>query len=368
MKIIHVIPSLNIGGAETMMKNLIVEQANAGHNVKVVAFYQSNSSIRKALESIGVGISFIDKKLGVDLSTIVKLKKIFDIESPDVIHTHLHVLPYVFLASGKRNIVHTVHTVADKERNGIAVYLTRMIYRSERVTPVAISDEIRKSISQFHNIPENNIPIVLNGAPISSYFEKEAYNISDKARIIHVGSLIPLKNHELMINAASILKKKNVKFQMEFAGAGYLKDKLQETINNLHLDDCVKFAGLKDDISLFLKDADLFILPSKYEGVPMSLIEAMASGLPIIASNVGGIPDMIDSNENGILINPDASELAETISKLLADNYLRETLGREAVKKSKEFSSETMYKKYMELYQKAESYQKKMINSGGHKQ
>ena len=73
MRIIHVIPNLNVGGAETMMKNLITEQENSGHNVTVIAFYQSDSSIRKALESIGIEIVFIDKKAGFDLSAIFKL-------------------------------------------------------------------------------------------------------------------------------------------------------------------------------------------------------------------------------------------------------------------------------------------------------
>lgn len=370
MRIIHVIPNLNVGGAETMMKNLIIEQANAGHNVKVVAFYQSDSSIRKALEAVGIEILFIEKNPGFDLSVIMKLKRIFDNEYPDVIHTHLYVLPYVFLSSRKRKIVHTIHTVAEKERSGIAVYLTRMIYHSRRVTPVAISAEIRKSVSQFHDIPEDRIPVVLNGSPISNYYKKQSYEILDKVRIVHVGSLIPLKNHELMINVASMLKKQNIQFKMEFAGAGYLKEKLQEQVCNLSLEDCVEFVGLKDDISLFLKDADLFIFPSQYEGVPMSLIEAMASGLPIIASNVGGIPDMIDSSINGILIKPDVSELVNTISLLLGEEHLRESLGKEAVKKSKLFSSSVMYEKYMVLYQKVGSYQKKkkMIISGGQRQ
>lgn len=350
MRIIHVIPNLNVGGAETMMKNLITEQENSGHNVTVIAFYQSDSSIRKALESIGIEIVFIDKKAGFDLSAIFKLKRVFDSKNPDAIHTHLYVLPYVFLASRKRKIVHTIHTVAEKERSGIAVYLTRMIYHSRRVTPVAISDEIRNSISQFHNIPENNIPVVLNGAPISNYYEKESYNISDKARIIHVGSLIPLKNHELMINVANMLKKQNIKFKMEFAGVGNLKDKLEEQVINFHLEDCVEFVGLKDDISLFLKDADLFIFPSQYEGVPMSLIEAMASGLPIIASNVGGIPDMIADGVNGILIQPNEEELLTAIVNITKDRERRETLGKKAILASKRFSASLMCEKYISIY------------------
>lgn len=350
MKIIHVIPNLNVGGAETMMKNLIIEQANAGHDVKVVAFYQSDSSIRKALEAIGIEILFVEKKQGFDFSVISKLKRIFNNECPDVIHTHLYVLPYVFLSSGKRRIVHTIHTVAEKERSGIAVYLTRFIYHSRRVTPVAISDEIRKSISQFHNIPEDRIPVVLNGSPISNYYKKQSYAIPDKVRIIHVGSLIPLKNHELMIEVANMLKKNNVNFKMEFAGAGYLKEKLQEKVCNLGLEDCVEFVGLKDDISLFLKDADLFIFPSQYEGVPMSLIEAMASGLPIIASNVGGIPDMITDMANGILIEPNEEQLFSAIVNIVRDEDKRENIGKGAILASERFSATSMCEKYISIY------------------
>lgn len=350
MRIIHVIPGLNVGGAETMMKNLIIEQMKQGHSVTVIAFYESNSFIKETLKSVGIEIMFLDKKKGLDFTTILQLKEIFDNKNPDVIHTHSHVLPYVFLASRKRKIIHTIHTVARKERRGIAVYLTRMIYHSGRVTPVAISDEIKKSISQFHDIPEDRIPVVLNGAPISNYHKKESYNIANKARIIHVGSLIPLKNHELMIKVAGLLKRQGIKFKMEFAGAGYLKEKLQEQVCNLGLEDCIEFVGLKDDISLFLKDADLFIFPSQYEGVPMSLIEAMASGLPIIASNVGGIPDMITDGVNGILIQPNEEELFTAIVNIAKDRDRREALGKKAILASERFSATLMCEKYISIY------------------
>lgn len=350
MRIIHVIPGLNVGGAETMMKNLSIEQMKQGHSVSVIAFYECDSFIKESLESVGIEIMFLNKKIGFDFTTILQLKEIFDNKNPDIIHTHSHVLPYVFLASRSRKIIHTIHTIAEKERSGIAVYLTRMIYHSRRVIPVAISNEIRKSISQFHHIPENSIPVVLNGVPISHYYEKESYNTPEKARIIHVGSLIPLKNHELMINVACKLKKQNIKFKMEFAGVGYLKDKLQEQVIDLHLEDCVEFVGLKDDISVFLKEADLFIFPSQYEGVPMSLIEAMASGLPIIASNVGGIPDMIADGINGILIQPNEENLYDAITKLINDKKLRKTIGEAAIAESKRFSSSVMCEKYISIY------------------
>lgn len=350
MTIIHVIPSLNVGGAETMMKNLVIEQLHRDNAVVVVEFCKADTSIRKELEANGIEIISLDKKLGFDFSVIVKLRKLFKEKKPDVVHTHLHVLPYVFLAFPKCQIVHTIHTIAEKERSGIAVYITRFIFHSSKVTPVAISEEIRKSISNFHHLPESQVPVALNGVSLTKYYRKENYDLGSEVRIVHVGSLIPLKNHKLMIDVAEKLKNSNIQFTLECAGAGILHDNLQSIINNKGLNGCVKLVGLQSKINLFLKNADIFIFPSQYEGVPMSLIEAMASGLPIIASNVGGIPDMVSDGKNAVLINPSAEDLYSAIITVINNKELRKTIGEAAVIESKRFSSSAMCERYISIY------------------
>ena len=100
-----------------------------------------------------------------------------------------------------------------------------------------------------------------------------------------------------------------------------------------------------------MHNADIFVLPSKYEGMPMTLIEAMGTGLPIIASRVGGIPDMIVSREEGILIEPNLDELVTSLEKLMNNSGLRKNIGEQARIKSQLFSAETMVNNYSKLYE-----------------
>lgn len=112
----------------------------------------------------------------------------------------------------------------------------------------------------------------------------------------------------------------------------------------------ISFCGLQGNVYPFLQSADCFILPSLYEGMPITLVEAMGCGLPIIASAVGGVPDMIENGKSGILISPNADQLVVAIKKLMVDAKLREYLGKNAFVKSRDFSTERMFKGYDNLY------------------
>ena len=113
----------------------------------------------------------------------------------------------------------------------------------------------------------------------------------------------------------------------------------------------VTFGGLCDDVFPRLSRADVFLLPSKWEGIPMTVIEAMGTGLPVIASRVGGLPDMIEDGKEGLLIRPTPQALAEALSKLLASEDLRQALGTAAVEAAQRFSVQTMARKYEALYE-----------------
>lgn len=126
--------------------------------------------------------------------------------------------------------------------------------------------------------------------------------------------------------------------------------KLKQYVKFKKLEDEIEFVGLVDNVEKYLSETDIFILPSKYEGMPMSIIEAMATGLPIVASNVGGIPDMIESGKEGILIEPFAINLAMELEKLLQSEKIRNQLGNAAYEKSFEYSVIKMAERYVEVY------------------
>lgn len=350
MKILQVIPTLNVGGAETMMCNLSCELAKMNHEVIVVSFYKMSSSIVTKLYENNIKVIFLEKRAGFDISILFKLKKIIKEENPDILHTHLHVLPYVWITSGNIRIVHTLHTIASKEQSGIGKKICEFIYKfSSKCIPVAISKNVKNSFdNEYH---ENfSMRIIENGVPIEKIIPKSDYMLKERINCIHVGSFSKVKNHEIMIRSIKKLVDKNYDINLNFYGTGELLDNIEKMVSEYQLEENIIFKGISSNIYTILNKYDIFMLPSKYEGVPMSLLEAMSAGLPCIASNVGGTKDIISSNKDGILINPCMEELTEAIEKLIIDNSFRERIGRNAIIKSRSYSSEVMAQKYIEVY------------------
>lgn len=118
MKVLQFIPNLNTGGAEIMMENLSRQLANMDIELKVICFYQGETHISRRLGEEKIEIVYLDKKMGFDFSILRKIRKIVLDFKPDVLHTHLNILPYVFLATRKTKIVHTIHSIASKEQVG----------------------------------------------------------------------------------------------------------------------------------------------------------------------------------------------------------------------------------------------------------
>ncbi len=350
MKILQIIPSLKIGGAETMMCNLSCELAKQNHEVVVVAFYETETFLNEKLKKSGVKVIGIDKKSGFNFKTLKIIKNIIKIEKPDVIHTHLYVLPYVWLVSGKTKIVHTLHSIAPKEQSGIGKKICQFIYKhSKKCTAVAISKMVKKSFDDEYNY-NFKMPIIENGIDFDNILKKENYKFNDSINIFHVGSLIPVKNHELMINSLKELTNKYKNLKLNFYGGGYLLEELKNIVSEGNLTDNIAFEGVKSNINEILKEGDIFILPSQHEGLPLSLLEAMAAGLPCIAANVGGIPDVIEDNVDGVLIQPNEKELIEALEKIILDEKFRKKIGKNAILKSKMFSNTIVTGKYIEVY------------------
>ena len=135
-------------------------------------------------------------------------------------------------------------------------------------------------------------------------------------------------------------------------GQGELLDDCKKLVQDLGLSDLIDFCGVTSDVYSVLSRADGFLLCSHYEGMPMTLIEAMASGLPIVATAVGGVVDMIEDNQCGLLCNDDVDDISEKICTMISDVKLREKCGKEAIKRADAFSSDSMADGYAEIYNK----------------
>lgn len=354
MRILQIIPHLRAGGAEIMVENLTYELIALGHDVNVISLYDFTSPITQRLESRNIRVHFLHKKRGLDYSIIKKLVDIFIDYKPDIIHTHLYVMIYAIPAANKSHVkgrVHTVHSVAKKENAFFHRLLCRGYYHHCNVLPVALSNIIKQTIIEEYKITE--VPVAFNGIDLNRCIIKEDYHIENIIRIIHVGRFAKVKNHSALIKGFSIFHQTHPNAELSFIGTGELEKSSRLLVSALGLAECIHFLGVQADVYPFLNQADIFILPSLWEGTPMTLMEAMGTGLPIIASNVGGIPDMIEDKKEGFLVEPSPQEIADALAKLSEDDVLRADFGRNAFLGAERFSSKITAKNYYEIYKRA---------------
>lgn len=353
MKIMQVIPAFRLAGAEVMCENLCIALKNAGETVIAVSLYSEKTAITGRLEKAGVRIEYLDKKLGFDPSIIFKLVRLFKREKPDVVHTHIYASKYGLIAAvlaGINRKIHTVHSIAQQEQGKLGKKINNFMYQHCGVVPVALSQEVRKSISDVYGLKEDLVPTIFNGIDLSKCITKTNYRENKIFTILHIGRFMQVKNHEILIRSFADFVKEHPCSKLQLLGEGELFAKMQDLAQMLGVVGKVDFLGLQSNVYPYLHDADVFCLPSEYEGVPMTLIEAMGTGLPIIASNVGGISDMLANGESALLVKPKINELEDAMETLYSSEELRAKLGQAACRRSEVFSSEAMAKSYMKVY------------------
>ena len=356
MKIMQVIPYFCFGGAEIMCENLTYALKNAGQEVFAVSLYHDRTPIARRMEEAGIRIVYLDKKLGLDLSMVPKLIEIIRRERPDVVHTHLDVIKYAVLAAklaGVKKCVHTVHSLADREAEGrVQKIINGFYFRRGWSLPVALTPEVRNSVAEFYGLPLSRVSVIYNGIDLSRCVPKTTYETGETVTILHVGRFDVPKNHPGLLEAFRLLLETHPECRLRLVGDGELRPDMEKLAREKGIADFVEFCGMQSNVYPYLHDADIFTLPSIYEGNPMTIIEAMGTGLPIVASRVGGIPDMISDGESGLLVEPEPQSICTDLTRLVGDAALRQRLGLAARKQSQTFSAEHMARDYISCYSK----------------
>ena len=313
MKIIQLIYSLRSGGAEKFVVNLSNQLATEGHDVTICMLLDEtnpNWIFNKQFIHPKVKLKSFGFSEGFSLKKMTTICKYLKLNSPDIVHCHLNVMPYIFplaFSNKKITFIHTIHSIAEKA-SGLRIQrnINRFFYKTNRIIPITISKECKQSFENYYDLP--NTVRIDNGCPAikpSKYFtdvqnEIQKFKHTKNTKIfIHIARCHPAKNQELLINAFNKLYADNVDFSLIIVGAGYNSKegiKLQQ-IANPH----IYFLGEKNNVGDYLLCADAFCLSSIYEGLPISLIEAMSCGVTPICTAVGGIPDVITDKKHGYL-------------------------------------------------------------------
>lgn len=353
-RVFQIIPNLALAGAEIMLENLIFGLHNDDFEVSVVSLYNEQSAITKRLEDQNISLYYLGKKKGIDIRMIYRLYTLFIKEKPDVVHTHRYAMQYAIPAALMAKVpvkIHTIHNIAKKEVGKIQRKLHCFFYRYCSVIPVAISPIVKHSVMIEYNMASYQVPMIYNGIDTKKCIQKREYVAKNgKVTIIHIGRFTEQKNHKELIESFKLVHDNKPDTVLKLIGAGKLEQNIRKKVKELNLDDCVEFLGLKSNVYPYLYNADIFVLPSLWEGMPITLIEAMGTGLPIVATEVGGIPDMIRNNETGLLVDANRDQISEALLKLINTENLRERIGKAAIEASRQFSVEEMTNKYAKLY------------------
>ena len=245
----------------------------------------------------------------------------------------------------------------------------RVTYRlvSRHGTIVAVSQDLKQFICDRVGVQEQRVEVIYNGvAPAQMITDEEVQTCKAELGVSGcypvlgvVGSLYPVKGHRFLLEAMPEILRRWPKAQLLVIGRGELEVALKEQVEQLAIGGNVQFLGMRQDVPRLLSLMDLFALPSLSEGLSIALLEAMASGKPVVATRVGGNPELIDHGRTGFLVqSEDAKELAANLLKLLSDSGTMQQFGRQAAERARQhFSMEQMSDRYRDLYARSLSVQ-----------
>ncbi len=335
------------------------------NNIQLSAILLNEGKLAEEVRKLGIHLEIVDETRLNFFQMIKKLRNITREFAPDIIHSHRlkeNILAYYAINSDKKKIslITTQHGMPEPlskkikflKDMALSKYNIHMLSKHYRYI-VTVSEDIRSSYIKQYGIPENKVVVICNGI-------KKCFDISSKKEkgIFVVGSagrLFPIKNYTLMVQIAKEVLSKTDKVRFELAGEGPERDKILRLIDEYNLRQGFVLRGFIDNIETFYHGLDIYINTSLHEGFPMSLLEAMACGLPIIAPKVGGIREMITDGQEGFLVegrNPKG--YSDKCIELMWNKQLIQRMGAASREKvNNEYSMDSMANNYYRLYNEA---------------
>lgn len=342
IKIAYIITSTGVGGAEKILYHTVTGLDYNQYSVSVCSL-KEKGEIAKELEKKSIEVHSLhmtseERFLGWLTSTIALLKLFSYLRRlrPTIVHSFLfraNILARIAgYLTGVPIIISSIRVMGGEKE--YFHFLERMTsFMVDRY--VTVSESMKRYIINKSKIPVGKISVIYNGVNTKSHDSlqmqdvKLPFDIEAKDKILMtVGRLHRQKGHRYLFQAISKVQKKIPEVKLLVIGEGEEENNLKNLAESLDLTDQIIFAGLRFDVEKILSIAELFILPSLWEGMPNALLEAMAAGKPVVATDVGGIPELVVHGETGLLVSPEDSDaLADAIIDLLQDRLKAKEMG-----------------------------------------
>jgi glycosyltransferase involved in cell wall biosynthesis len=344
MNVTHVVENLNRGGLERMVLDLVALQRRQGMRPQVVCVFEAGS-LAGELEALGVPLVACGKRQGVDLGALRRLRHAVRRHGTQVLHTHNAVSHYqAILATlalpGRRRVISTRHGMGAGRKSPRRDALYRASMASTDAV-VMVCEAARRDAIARRLVPADRTVVIPNGIRLEAFSAAtdaahdalcRALGVAQRTRIIgSVGRLNWAKDQDSLIRAFAGVRRDHPDTALVLVGSGELREALQARATAEGVAAAVHFLGDRSDVPQLLQGLDVFALSSVSEGYSIALLEAAASALPIVATDVGGNREIVHDGRTGRLVAPrDTDALAHALRTLLDDAAGARRLGADA--------------------------------------
>lgn len=355
-----VVPSLVTAGMEMVVATLVRALARRGHEVGVTCT-EKVGAIGEQLRSEGFSVELIPAP-GILTNVWPRaLARWLATRNPDVVHVHSGVWLKAARAArmaGRVPLVHTVHGLMDDLSSIERPYQLAASFLTNSI--VAVSQSLREDLTRRVGIPESKVSVVVNGIDTGRFAPRartnalrERLNLDDSHFVVgHVGRFAPVKNQAMLIDAFAVVSAKLPSARLVLVGDGPLRDDLEKRARERGVETLVHFVGEQRDLAPILGDIDVFVLCSLSEGTSIALLEAMACGVPCIATDVGGNGAVLNRGEAGALVSSgDVAALAASVTRVLTSADLAKAYSLAGRSRAQsDYSESAMVRQYEEIY------------------
>lgn len=360
VKVLQLISSGGYYGAENMLLNLCASQESAGCRNSLLLFYNvhvPNVEFYERARRRGISVRMVHCKGRADMNAVRQIQDYIQEDAIDLVHTHGYkadLYGYVAAKRAGKPLVATCHNwVGGTAALGIYNRLDRLVLKRFNAI-AAVADAVRERLLASGIAPAR-IKTIANGVDVEAFERSQSVPAPEISggKIIGVVARLDLqKGFEFLFSAVRELSRSFPGIKVVISGEGPDRQAIEQMIERDGLRNSVVLAGQQSDMPGVYAAMDVFVLPSLNEGLPMTVLEAMAASRPVIATRVGAVPRVVRDGETGLLVNPgDAAALRDAIARLLTDPDLCQRMSTQAHDwVQRNFTSEVMARQYRTMY------------------
>jgi glycosyltransferase involved in cell wall biosynthesis len=374
MRILHIIPSLKKGGAERLCVN-ICNELNLHHGIEVkIILLNASNDFKFLTEDINMEVctsTYRHHILKKDEKHPMDFDRIVNDFHPHIIHTHLFEADFFsknFLKAGILYVTHLHGIMPQFENFSFTSLFSKkkftgyfekrfLLKKYDLCGNIFIANSLHTYDYYKNRLPANlttQMHYLPNAIRLEEFPFTERKLHLEEIQLVSTGSLVENKNHSFLIDVVNTLRKSGRKLHLSILGEGLLRQTLQSKIDKLDLKSQVDLPGNRDQMDPWLGQATVYVHASKYESFGLSILEAMATGLPVVCLDGGGNRELIEDGKNGfILKQPSAEQFAEKILEIISDENYYQHFSRNAREKAEKYDLKEYADHLLSLYEEA---------------